>query len=422
MLGELIWGPHRHRIAMNKLFSPPTEGGLGVPNIELYYAAAQLQWPTLWLASPNHPEREQIQLALGLTHIYTWLSLLKPQRIRETCIMKTARVCWRRYIMNPQETQPYSPLLPLVNLPPIQEIQTTHDLAYWKMCGIEEMRDLFNEGTLMTFPQVMEAYDIPGAHFLKYRAVVTAITKYWPSLPIEPNTTATLHTILSQGVSRKAVSVIYSTLLTERIQPLSALKAKWEADLLTPISEAQWTQAKAQIKQISRNMRLKFTQLNYLHRTYLTPHRLHTMYETAKAGCPRCTHDKADFMHMVWQCPVIADAWEIVLDNIADITESAIPNTPNSCLLGIRRVNKQNRYRNKFLDLALVLYKRQIAMNWKASKAPEIKIWLKILLKWSQAEVEAMLDQTGREGNPEGKILWDGYVQKLVAKNDTRPP
>ena len=39
LLGELIWGPNRHRVTLNKLCLPLADGGLGVPNFELYYAA-----------------------------------------------------------------------------------------------------------------------------------------------------------------------------------------------------------------------------------------------------------------------------------------------------------------------------------------------------------------------------------------------
>ena len=43
LIGKLIWGSNRHRVALAKLFAPLLEGGLGVPNLELYYVAAQLQ-------------------------------------------------------------------------------------------------------------------------------------------------------------------------------------------------------------------------------------------------------------------------------------------------------------------------------------------------------------------------------------------
>ena len=70
----------------------------------------------------------------------------------------------------------------------------------------------------------------------------------------------------------------------------------------------------------------------------------------------------------------------------------------------------------------MALFKRQIVMHWKASTAPDLKIWLKILLKWSRAEVAAMAEMRDRECSPEGRQLWDTYVLRLETKNDNRPP
>ena len=64
LLGELIWSPNRHRVSLTKLFTPMIEGGLGAPNFELYYTAAQLQWPATWLSGKQDPEITQIQRLL----------------------------------------------------------------------------------------------------------------------------------------------------------------------------------------------------------------------------------------------------------------------------------------------------------------------------------------------------------------------
>ena len=130
----------------------------------------------------------------------------------------------------------------------------------------------------------------------------------------------------------------------------------------------------------------------------------------------------SEVLNMVWQCPVIAEAWTSILNTITEITETETPDSLESCLLGIRHITKQTKYKNKFINLALALFKRQIAMNWKSSKAPDPKTWLKILLKWSLAEVRAMEEITGRESNPVGRQLWDRYIQCLTIKNDIRPP
>ena len=169
-------------------------------------------------------------------------------------------------------------------------------------------------------------------------------------------------------------------------------------------------------------MRLRYTQINYLHRTYLTPLRLSRMYTTTSPNCPRCPHPTADFMHMTWMCPVIQTAWSTVLTTISELVVSEVPHTPEVCLLGILHTSKHFKPKNKFIHLAVALFKRQIAMHWKASAAPDTKTWLRILLKWTRAEVEAMAEVTGLECNPESRQLWNAYTQHLEIKNDNRPP
>ena len=67
----------------------------------------------------------------------------------------------------------------------------------------------------------------------------------------------------------------------------------------------EWKQDLENVHQVSRNTRYKYTQFNYLHTTYLTPHRLNIMMQVDNLRCPRCALLDADFVHMVWGCPII---------------------------------------------------------------------------------------------------------------------
>ena len=50
LLTQLIWGNDRHRIALATLKLAVDEGGMAVPDFELYYITAQLQWVVHWSA------------------------------------------------------------------------------------------------------------------------------------------------------------------------------------------------------------------------------------------------------------------------------------------------------------------------------------------------------------------------------------
>ena len=63
------------------------------------------------------------------------------------------------------------------------------------------------------------------------------------------------------------------------------------------------------VHKVSRNTRYMYTQFNYLHTTYLTPHRLKVMLQVNTMHCPRCGTIDAGFLYMVWECLTIEEFW-----------------------------------------------------------------------------------------------------------------
>lgn len=60
ILTELIWGSHRRRVALNII-----QRG---PQTELYYAAAQVQWPMRWLGLAPNTERVDLMSIRRVLH------------------------------------------------------------------------------------------------------------------------------------------------------------------------------------------------------------------------------------------------------------------------------------------------------------------------------------------------------------------
>ena len=110
-----------------------------------------------------------------------------------------------------------------------------------------------------------------------------------------------------------------------------------------------------QTKRVSRIARLMFTHFNYLHHTYLTPHRLHRMFPGVAPTCPWCGHADATFIHMAWDCPMLAQAWEQVMENISAVVDTPIPPDPMLWLLGITKGTKSTKCYMKLVDLAMIL-------------------------------------------------------------------
>ena len=80
--------------------------------------------------------------------------------------------------------------------------------------------------------------------------------------------------MLTHGKGKRAITALYTALQALDVNRAPQSKLKWERALNKELSIKQWEMAMEQTKRVSRNARLKFTHFNYLHLTYLTPHRL----------------------------------------------------------------------------------------------------------------------------------------------------
>ena len=105
------------------------------------------------------------------------------------------------------------------------------------------MRDVFEEGALISFQGLVETYNIPPAHFLKYKAVTTVLNEYWTHGHMEPPTSLVLHAILSQGMARRTISALYVAILSSHPVSHAKLWGHWYADLGMCLKDSQWTQA-----------------------------------------------------------------------------------------------------------------------------------------------------------------------------------
>ncbi|KAJ1105971.1 hypothetical protein NDU88_003374, partial [Pleurodeles waltl] len=148
------------------------------------------------------------------------------------------------------------------------------------------------------------------------------------------------------------------------LDPLRSLRGGWEGTVGRELTDSEWKKILAYPRMVSRNTRLRYLQYNYLHRTYLTPHRLFRIYGGSPATCPRCGGGGANFDHMVWTCPVIQTGWKEMLTTLTELLEVELRPSPEMCLLGLGPTALRGKVKGRFLDLTLALYKRLISRGW----------------------------------------------------------
>lgn len=115
----------------------------------------------------------------------------------------------------------------------------------------------------------------------------------------EPDTHAVLQAVVTLGSAGHLVKWLYQAIIEMTIHPLHRLRERWEGTLAKQLTDKQWEKALGGPKKVSRNSAFKYLQFNWLHRTYLTPHRLNVVYKGEEQTCARCAQRDTDFDHMV---------------------------------------------------------------------------------------------------------------------------
>lgn len=190
--------------------------------------------------------------------------------------------------------------------------------------------------------------------------------------------TSNLETLLRDEALSKPLSSIYKALLPNVHTGLENPKAKWEVDfpaLDTEDWEEMWEYPFSQL--VSARDRL--VQFKIIHKVYYTPERLHRIYPSISASCWRCKSASADFIHIFWNCPQIEIFWVEVTKVILTVTTVPVPLSVEVCLLGLVKPLALRRAIRTLLGLLLDYARKSIVLRWKASYAPSINFWKRLV-------------------------------------------
>ncbi|KAJ1149369.1 hypothetical protein NDU88_002179 [Pleurodeles waltl] len=124
---------------------------------------------------------------------------------------------------------------------------------------------------------------------------------------------------------------------------------------------------------------------------------------------------------MLWTCSELKQYWENVLEDTKKITGRNLAATPAVALLGNFIRPQSKKMTSKFIDLALILAKREITMRWKDPRGPRVLKWKDTLIKWTEGEGEALRQELAKGmGSEEGIQQWDTIFDRL--KHPTTEP
>lgn len=120
---------------------------------------------------------------------------------------------------------------------------------------------------------------------------------------------------------------------------------------------------------------------------------------------------------MMWSCPQLGTYWEEVIDILCRVTNRQIDPNMGACMLHWFPHTNKTKVTSKFLDLGLLLAKRELTKNWKSRQGPNVEHWKAELTKWAASESTVRF-QLARRFNSEKALeaaqAWEALVALLL--------
>uniref|UniRef100_A0A803T714 Reverse transcriptase domain-containing protein n=1 Tax=Anolis carolinensis TaxID=28377 RepID=A0A803T714_ANOCA len=368
---KFIWEGKKARIGFKYLKDDIKRGGMGLPDLQLYYDAAALSWVKDWstLTKRKTLALEGQDLRKGW-HSYLCREKSSKERNFSNHFLRAALIgTWEKYKKRfykkipmwcspseaehmrelPRETWlTYRQLLRVgnqeVNLKSYDEIKRMDPkmtwLNYWQIRGI------FQEDSKIGFELKETSWD----RILK--------------------------------VETKTIKIIYKQLLawdTEEVQ-VKTVMTKWAREIGHTIMLSEWENIWKKNQKLIYATELRENWFKVFYRWYLTPARLAKFNKDKRDGkCWKCQKYNGDFMHMWWGCKRIKKFWQEIKKEMEKILQIKFNIKPEYFLLGM--VDFQMDFNTEKLFTYMITAARIcIAKLWKTQETPTFEIWMKKLI------------------------------------------
>lgn len=410
---SFIWNNKAARISIKVLYLPYNKGGLNLPNLKLYYLAAQLGQIHLWFL-PSSCSWVKIEMFDSLPYNLKYLPYFDigvAKKITQNPVILNSISIWKMAHKLLGYNELISPFTPIWRNPCLSSCFNDDTFKSWDEAGMHEIRHLFNCSTFMSFPQIQNIYNIPSTHTYRFFQVRHMIKSIQHSLN-EPQPSKLDNLLnITDGIN-KCISKVYRIMIESSSTNIDNIKQKWENDIGENITTTDWSHICLRIHN-SFNFRHRLSQLKTVHRVYLTPEKMHKINGEISFLCWRCTRLKGTFLHIFWSCSLLLSFWSAVVDIISLCVKAPIPCSPKLCLLGTFHSDPWNKYQKIYIDRALMAARKCIAIHWKCINPPTISQWLNELSSYIPFE---KIYYKNRRKEDEFLQIWQPHIDYMASR------
>uniref|UniRef100_A0A8C5LY10 Reverse transcriptase domain-containing protein n=1 Tax=Leptobrachium leishanense TaxID=445787 RepID=A0A8C5LY10_9ANUR len=416
-IDAFIWQNKRRRVARKILYRPKTRGGLGLPNLYMYYCAAQLAQVVAWHA----PEQDRRWVALETAllspdrpHMALWLPKTSRPLPRIICpaIANSMRIfdlaCAKFSIANVP-----SPMTPLLRNPAFPPGLDPPDFRNLESAGLRRFRDVLTGGRVITFADISTRTVLRPFDYFRFIQLRHYITT--GALGRVAGTPLTWFEKLcsAEQVTKGLISTIYYALCagSKEWDELTYC-ARWEADLGESLTGDEWEEIWEATAKSSICVTHQEQSFKMLFRWYTTPVLLCRMGRTTTDLCWRNCGLQGTFIHIWWECPRARAYWVEVGRLLSTVFQRAILLDPWDFLLSRPKSNLTNP-EQALLRCILLAARRSLASHWLSDVVPSMTM---VKAKVSDVRLLEYLTAMVRQTLPKFEKtwhLWDDYVDTL---------
>lgn len=271
-----------------------------------------------------------------------------------------------------------SPKTPLNQNKLIPMTVDNKNLDSWHQKGIQRLEDYYDDGGLfLSYEQLKAKYNLSHHTFYTYLQVRSFLRAQLGPEMIIPEMSG-IAKFLHEGNTYKFMSRMYTLLMKEGPKPgFHNSRLRWESALGVTIDDRLWTDLCRDSLSTTINTRYRMINYNILHQLYLTPEKIHSFKPELSDICFRCNTETGTFIHCTWQCTKVIPFWHEICSILTIVTGVKVPPDPELCLLGNMKhiCGSLKKAQQKFIQIALSVAKKCIAISWKSDSLLVVNRW-----------------------------------------------
>lgn len=367
IITEFIWRARRPRIKMEYLHRDIKDGGLGIPDWELYFISSHLVDLIKW--SDKRVFHCMVNKINGAYEdVWEWLEA-GPQDNKCTILEDLFYRVWGQCRKKLKIVGALD-FTPMFNNSNLKELYKIKDFKWWHLYGLRKVSQFCRGGRLRELQELQEICGVSS--FLVYRYI--QIKHAFSSSQREGFTVTHSHFIMNlrlMRVNKKALSKIYKGLQREMDYRPHRSEKDWENDIGLELGEL-WHGIWRWAREASINRSHVITQFFTLRRLYVTPRIISKYKNGEKKECPKCAMEEAGFLHMIFECRPIRQFWEELDETIRHRLNLHEIGGISVKLMGNMVEVKDGMYRS-LLNKIYFAARLGIAKRWMAREVPSVK-------------------------------------------------